>query len=73
MIDSPYKTIEGIQTMKALAKHLQGCCRDKDYAGSITFNQIIKFLEKQEETVNGSIYYWEEWQHLTGNEYEDSV
>lgn len=59
MIDSPYKTIEGIQTMKALAKHLRGCCRDKDYAGSINFNNIIKFLEEQEEIVMDSIEEWE--------------
>ena len=60
MIDSPHKTLEAIQTMIALAKHLRGCCRDKDYAGSINFNQIIKFLEKQEEIVKWSIPEWED-------------
>lgn len=60
MIDSPHKTLEAIQTMKALAKHLRGCCRDKDYAGSINFNQIVKFLEKQEEFVKFSIPEWED-------------
>ena len=60
MIDSPYKTLEGIQIMTALAKHLRGCCRDKNYAGSINFNQIVKFLEKQEEFVKFSIPEWED-------------
>lgn len=60
MIDSPYKTLEAIQTMKALAKHLRKCCRDKDYAGSVSFNRIVRFLEKEEEIINCSIDDWEE-------------
>jgi hypothetical protein len=52
-----YYSTEGIMT--ALAKHQRGCCRDKNYAGSINFNNIIKFLEEQEEIVMDSIEEWE--------------
>ncbi len=60
MIDSPYKTLEVIETLKDLTKHLRTYCRDKNYAGSINFNYIIKCLEEQEEVVMDSIKEWED-------------
>tara|TARA_R100001086_G_scaffold246876_1_gene179876 strand:+ start:2096 stop:2305 length:210 start_codon:yes stop_codon:yes gene_type:complete len=60
IIDDPQTTLEYLGHLKAIAQSFRRQCWDKNYTSGITFNQVIKYLEEQEEIVEDSIPEWDQ-------------
>ena len=58
IIDDPRTTLEYLGYLKAIARSFRRQCWDKNYTSSVTFNEVIKFLEEQEEITEDSIPEW---------------
>tara|TARA_R100000773_G_C4150518_1_gene72809 strand:+ start:252 stop:458 length:207 start_codon:yes stop_codon:yes gene_type:complete len=60
IIDDPRTTLEYLEHLKAVARSFRRQCWDKNYTSSITFNEVIKFIEEQEEITEDTIPEWDQ-------------
>jgi len=59
IIDDPRTTLEYLGHLKEITKSFRRLTWDKNYTSSITFYEVIKFIEEQEEIVEDSIPEWD--------------
>ena len=60
IIDDPRTTLKYLGYLKAIAKSFRSQTWDKNYTSSITFNEVIKFIEEQEEITEDTIPEWDQ-------------